>query len=247
MDTSMDKFRGDKVLVIIPAFNEEKNISNVVHSIKSGMQSEMHNVDILVIDDGSIDKTSILAKNAGAKVIKLPFNLGIGSAMQTGYIYAKENNYDVAVQLDGDGQHDPKYLPSIITPILNGTADMVIGSRYVNQSEYKSKALRRAGMLFFSGLVTLLTGNRIKDTTSGFRAINKKVIDYFSHKYPSDYPEVDVLIRLHKKNFKILEIPVEMKARQGGVSSITPLRSVYYMIKVSLVLLINSIRPGSIS
>ncbi len=243
MDTSVDKLIRNNILVIIPAFNEEKNISKVVHSVKS----EMHNVDIVVIDDGSIDNTPVLAKKAGAKVIKLPFNLGIGSAMQTGYIYAKENNYNIAVQLDGDGQHDAKYLSSIISPVLNGTADMVIGSRYVNQTAYKSKALRRAGMLFFSGLVTLLTGNPIKDTTSGFRAINRKVIDYFSQKYPTDYPEVDVLIRLHKKNFKILEIPVEMKARQGGVSSITPIRSIYYMIKVSLVLLINSIRPGSIS
>ncbi|MDP4180102.1 MAG: glycosyltransferase family 2 protein [Bacillota bacterium] len=235
--------KSKKILVIIPAYNEEKSISKVIKSLfDSG-----HKVDLVVVDDGSKDKTSIIAKESGAKVLKLPFNLGIGGAMQTGYLYAKKNNYDVAIQLDGDGQHDPLYLGDLITPLLDGRSDMIIGSRYVAKTEYQSNVSRRIGMIFFSTLVTLLTGNPIKDTTSGFRAVNRKIIDYFADNYPSDYPEVDVLIRLHKKKFKVMEVPVEMKERQGGTSSITPLKSIYYVIKVSIVLLINSIRTGALS
>jgi len=232
-----------KILVIVPAFNEEKSISKVIRSLyESG-----HNVDMVVVDDGSYDNTSKVAEKNGVKVLKLPYNLGIGGAVQTGYLYAKENNYDIAIQLDGDGQHDPAYIGDLIAPLLSGRADMVIGSRYVKKTGYTSKLSRRIGMLFFSGLITLLTGNPIKDTTSGFRAVNRNILEYFADNYPSDYPEVDVLVRLHKKKFKVMEIPVEMKERQGGTSSITPLRSVYYMIKVSIVLLINSIRSGALS
>jgi glycosyltransferase involved in cell wall biosynthesis len=235
--------RNKKILVIVPAFNEEKSISKVI----SNLFDSGYNVDLVVVDDGSYDNTSKIAEDNGVKVLKLPYNLGIGGAVQTGYLYAKENSYDIAIQLDGDGQHDPSYIGDLITPLIEGRADMVIGSRYVKKTCYNSKLARRLGMVFFSGLVTLLTRNSIKDTTSGFRAVNRKVLEYFAINYPSDYPEVDVLIRLHKKKFKVSEIPVEMKERQGGVSSITPIKSAYYMIKVSMVLLINSIRSGALS
>lgn len=232
-----------KILVIVPAFNEEKSISKVINNLfNSG-----HNIDLVVVDDGSYDHTSKIAEDNGVKVLKLPYNLGIGGAVQTGYLYAKMNNYDIAIQLDGDGQHDPTYIGDLIAPLLDGRADMVIGSRYVKKTGYNSKLSRRIGMVFFSGLVTLLTRNPIKDTTSGFRAVNRKILEYFADKYPTDYPEVDVLIRLHKKGFKVMEIPVEMNERQGGTSSITPFKSAYYMIKVSIVLLINSIRSGTLS
>lgn len=236
-------FTNKKVLVIIPAYNEEKNISKVIRNINEANAD----VDVVVVNDGSADRTVEVAKNEGAKVLSLPYNLGIGGAMQTGYLYAKENNYDVAIQLDGDGQHDPVYIKTLVEPVVQGLCDMAIGSRYVKKSNYKSSVTRRMGMVFFSRLIWLLTGKRITDTTSGFRAVNKNIIGYFAQNYPSDYPEVDVLIRLHKKKFKVMEVPVEMKERQGGTSSITPVKSVYYMIKVSMVLLINSLRSGAMS
>ncbi|MDP4091892.1 MAG: glycosyltransferase family 2 protein [Bacillota bacterium] len=232
----MDK---PKILVIIPAYNEEKSIHTVIRKLK--LHSD---IDILVVDDGSVDMTFKKAALEGVKVVRLPFNLGIGGAMQTGYMYARDNGYDIAIQVDADGQHDPVYLNELIKPLTEKKCDMVIGSRYVAQTAYKSPISRRAGMIFFSWLVHLLTGNTIKDTTSGFRAVNRGIIEYFAENYPTDYPEVDVLVRLHKKSFKMCEIPVEMKERQGGKSSITPLKSLYYMIKVSLALFINSLRSG---
>jgi glycosyltransferase involved in cell wall biosynthesis len=227
-----------KVLAIIPAYNEETSVGVVVRSIMSNIPE----ADVLVVNDGSGDSTSAKALEAGAAVINLPFNLGIGGAVQTGYLYARRNGYDIAVQVDGDGQHDPRYIKKIIEPLESGHADMVIGSRYVCETSYKSSFSRRTGMIFFSTLVSMLTGQRVKDTTSGFRAVNRKLIDYFSDHYPTDYPEVDVLVRLHKKNFRIAELPVEMQERKGGKSSITPVRSIYYMIKVSLSLLIGAMR-----
>ncbi|MCX7841843.1 MAG: glycosyltransferase family 2 protein [Clostridia bacterium] len=231
-----------KVLVIIPAYNEEKSIGAVISAIK-----EQNGIDVVVINDGSKDCTGKVAANHGARVISLPFNLGIGGAMQTGYMFARDNNYDVAVQVDADGQHNPLYVSRIIEKLNETGCDMVIGSRYVEETSYKSSAARRVGMVFFSWLVFVLTGLRVKDTTSGFRAVNRRVIEYFSESYPVDYPEVDVLVRLHKKGFKVCEEPVEMHERQGGKSSITPLKSIYYMVKVSIALLINSLRSGEIS
>ena len=231
-----------KILVIIPAYNEEKSIGDVIVKIlrHSG-------ADGVVVNDGAGDATAEAALSKGVRVINLPFNLGIGGAMQTGYRFARDNGYDVALQVDGDGQHDPRYIGSLVERLNEAGCDMVIGSRYIEETAYRSSFSRRTGMIFFSWLVMMLTGKRIKDTTSGFRAVNRKVIEYFADSYPTDYPEVDVLVRLHKRGFRVSEIPVEMLERQGGASSITPLRSVYYLIKVSLALLINSIRSGEIS
>jgi glycosyltransferase involved in cell wall biosynthesis len=229
-----------KILVIIPAYNEEESIAAVISQVRH------HRPDsgIVVINDGSTDFTAQRASEAGAAVIDLPFNLGIGGAMQTGYLYAFKNKYEIAIQVDGDGQHDPSYINKLLEPIFQGKADMVIGSRYIQETAYRSSFCRRSGMIFFSALVNLLTGKKIKDTTSGFRAVNKKVIKYFSEHYPTDYPEVDVLVKLHRKKFKVVELPVEMYTRKGGRSSITPVRSLYYLLKVSLSILIESLRSA---
>ncbi|HEX9062028.1 MAG TPA: glycosyltransferase family 2 protein [Clostridia bacterium] len=233
---------GKKVLVIIPAYNEEKNVGNVIRKIKKDA-----NADIVVINDGSKDKTASAARDAGVRVIDLPFNLGIGGAMQTGYRFAKENGYEAAVQVDADGQHDPAFINFLVDKLDETGCSMIIGSRYVAETSYKSSVSRRIGMIFFSWLVQVLTGWKVKDTTSGFRVVDRKVIEYFAQSYPADYPEVDVLVRLHKKGFTVCEVPVEMQERQGGKSSITPVKSIYYMVKVSLALLINSLRSGEIS
>lgn len=227
-----------KFLAIVPAFNEEKSIGMVVARIKL----QIPKVDVVVINDGSIDSTSIRAVASGAVVIDLPFNLGIGGAMQTGYLYAKQNDYDIAVQVDGDGQHDPSYIGNLIEPVEKGLTDMAIGSRYITGTSYQSTLFRRMGMIFFSSLVKVLTGCKVKDTTSGFRAINRKIIDYFAERYPVDYPEVDVLIKLFRRKYRIVEVPVEMNQRHSGKSSITPIRSIYYIIKVSLSLLMGTLR-----
>lgn len=229
-----------KILTIIPAYNEENTIGEVIQQVKNNFPS----ADILVINDGSRDDTLIRAQRAGAIVADLPFNLGIGGAMQVGFLYAKREGYDIAVQVDGDGQHDPFYIRKLVEPIEKDIADVVIGSRYISKSSYKSSVLRRAGMILLSNLVSMLVRQKLKDTTSGFRAVNGKVIDYFSENYPVDYPEVDVLVRLYKRNIRIIELPVEMLNRQSGISSITPLRSVYYMLKVSLSVIIGSVRTN---
>lgn len=227
-----------KVLAIIPAYNEEGSIPEVIRRIRVNLPK----ADIVVVNDGSKDNTSIKAAAAGAKVLDLPFNLGIGGAMQTGFLYAKSNNYDIAVQIDGDGQHNPEYASELIEPLVQGKADMVIGSRFIAETCYRPSLTRKAGMVFFSSLVETLTGRRVKDTTSGFRAANRKTINYFSDHYPTDYPEVDVLVKLYKKKFKVIEVPVEMSSRKTGKSSITPFRSFYYMIKVTVALLIGSLK-----
>ncbi len=227
-----------KTLIIIPAYNEERTNAGVVQRININVPE----ANILVVNDGSKDNTSLEASNAGADVISLPYNLGIGGAMQTGYLYARNNGYDIAVQVDADGQHDPFYINNLLEPLKNNMADVVVGSRYISKTNYRSSLIRRAGMVFFSILVSFLTNQKFKDTTSGFRAVNKKVIAYFADYYPTDYPEVDVLVKLKKKKFTIVELPVQMQERQGGKSSITALRSVYYMIKVSLSLLIGSLK-----
>ena len=226
------------ILVLIPAYNEEKSVASVISQVRHYVPG----ADILVINDGSTDATSEKAVGAGAMVVNLPYNLGIGGAMQTGYLYAKYHCYDIAIQVDADNQHDPSYIHKLIQPIIDNSADMVIGSRYIKETVYKSSAARRTGMVFFTILIKLLTDKWIKDTTSGYRAVNKNIISFFALNYPVDYPEVDVLVKLYRKKFRIMELPVEMKARKTGRSSITPIRSVYYMIKVTLSLVIETIK-----
>ncbi|RCX19202.1 hypothetical protein DFP94_105219 [Fontibacillus phaseoli] len=225
-----------KTLIIIPAYNEEGSIATVIRDI------HLHapEADVIVINDGSTDRTEQLAEQAGAKVLTLPYNVGIGGGMQTGYLYAQRMGYDIAVQMDADGQHPAKELPKLIAKAADN--DLVIGSRYVETTSYRSSRLRRIGMLFFSGLVSLVTGQHFTDTTSGFRAAGRKVIELYADYYPIDYPEVESIVYLKRKGCRIAEVATEMHDRQAGKSSITPWKSVYYMIKVTLAVLMSAIR-----
>ncbi|TJY40871.1 glycosyltransferase family 2 protein [Cohnella pontilimi] len=226
------------VCIIIPAYNEERSIFQVIRRIL-----QLHpDFTVLVVNDGSSDRTEQVAKSAGAHVITLPQNLGIGGAVQTGYRYAAARGYDAAVQVDADGQHKPEELDKVLEPIRLGEADMVVGSRFVERTGYRSSAGRRTGIVILSSLVTLFARQPLKDVTSGFRAINRKVIEMFAEDYSTDYPEVDSLILVKKEKFRIKEVPVEMEQRQSGRSSITSLKSVYYMVKVSLSIMMKSFR-----
>lgn len=224
-----------KIMVAIPAYNEEKNIFSVVNAVKNNNPE----VDVVVINDGSRDCTELEAQKAGAFVINLPQNLGIGGAVQTGYIYASRRGYDAVIQIDGDGQHNPKDLSRLIDSIAKDEADMVIGSRFVKKTDYESSKMRKLGINFFSKLVSLVCGRDFFDTTSGYRAVNKKVIELFSRYYPRDYPEVETIVYASRMGIRIKEIPVNMDKRQGGSSSITPLKSIYYMIKVTCAVLLQ--------
>lgn len=228
-----------KTLIIIPAYNEEASIGNVIHSIK-----QTHpNIDIVVINDGSKDHTAEMAERSGqAHVISLPLNVGIGGAMQTGYMYAAKHDYDVAVQMDADGQHDPQYLIALLAGIASGEADCMIGSRFIEKTAYRSSLSRRTGILFFSWLLTLVTKKRFTDPTSGFRAVNRNVIRVFANYYPDDYPEVETIVLLERLGFRVKETSVLMHSRESGASSITPLKSIYYMVKVSLAVVMTLIR-----
>lgn len=228
-----------KILVIIPAYNEEQSLPKVI----GGLQ-KFHGIDIMVVNDGSKDGTSSAARRAGAGVIDLPFNLGIGGAVQTGYLFAYKNGYDAAVQVDADGQHNPGDLLKIVGPVISGEADMVVGSRYVESTGYKTPLARKMGMLIFSIVVSLANGQPVHDTTSGYRAVNRRVIEFFVDNYPTDYPEVEALVLLKKNGFSIKEVPVAMAHREHGESSITPLKSVYYMIKVLLAIFMNLLRTS---
>lgn len=235
-----------KVLVVIPAYNEEKNILKTVNNI---MNTKIKGVtlDYVVINDCSRDNTKQVLIDNKINFIDLPFNLGIGGAVQTGYKYAYYNNYDIAIQFDGDGQHDAAYLKDLIDEIRKGN-DIVIGSRFVSElSTFKSTKLRRIGINFLSWLIEFVTGKKIYDPTSGFRAINKNVIKLFANNYPIDYPEPDTIVTVIKKGYNVSEIPVKMNKRENGKSSINPIKSVYYMIKVSLAIIIaaTSVKKGN--
>lgn len=228
-------------LVIIPALNEERSVGDVIRSILAAAPE----VDIVVISDGSTDRTGAVAAAAGAQVIELPVNLGIGGAMQTGYHYAYAHNYAYAIQIDADGQHDPNDLPRLLAEARRGEADMILGSRYVEKTSYKSSRSRRAGMIILALLIRFAVGYPIKDTTSGYRVVNRKTIALFSQYYPYDYPEVEVLVLLHRHRMLVREVAVEMKDRQAGSSSITMFKSGYYMLKVSLAVILEMLRGRS--
>lgn len=228
-----------KVLVIIPAYNEEKNIVKTVNQLKN-TKLKGHTLDYVVINDGSSDNTKNVCIENNINFIDLPFNLGIGGAVQTGYKYASYNDYDIAIQFDGDGQHDASYIKDLVKEIEEGY-NVVIGSRFVSElSEFKSTKIRRVGINFLSWLIKVMTSIKIYDPTSGFRAVDRKVIKLFADNYPIDYPEPDTIVTVIKKGYKVNEIPVKMNRRENGKSSINPLKSIYYMIKVSLAIIIAS-------
>ncbi len=224
-----------KTLVIIPAFNEEGSIGKVVEGVKTHLPQ----VDALVVNDGSTDLTSEIAKAKGATVLDLPFNLGIGGAMQAGYKYAYEKGYDSAVQVDGDGQHDPKEIPKLLRTLGETNVDVAMGSRFIGDSDYKASAMRRVGILVLSKAVSVIVGEKLTDPTSGFRAANRRAIQLFSVNYPQDYPEPEAIVLLHQCRLKMKEIPVRINQRYSGESSITKLRSIYYMVKVLLAIFVD--------
>lgn len=226
------------ILIIIPAYNEEDNICSVIASVVQ----EAPFADVMVINDGSSDNTLAIVKERNIPYINLPYNMGIGTAVQTGYKYATNKWYDIAIQVDGDGQHDVSYVKSLVEPILAGEAQVVIGSRYINRSGFQSTFWRRIGIRYLSWLISLTTGQKATDPTSGFRAVSREVIALFAKRYPPDYPEPEAIVMVARKGFVIKEIPVEMKERALGKSSINPLSAIYYMIKVSLAILIDKIR-----
>ena len=223
-----------KTLVIIPAYNEQENILNTIADIRTHCPE----VDYLVINDCSRDNTERLLRDNGANYVSLPCNLGIGGGVQTGYRYADERGYEIAIQFDGDGQHDARYLRDLIAPIEAGTADIAIGSRFIKREGFQSTGLRRMGIGFLSGLIKLLCGIHVSDVTSGMRAVNRRFIEEYAKSYAQDYPEPEAIIAASVRGARIVEVPVEMRERQGGRSSINPLRSIYYMIKVSLALIL---------
>ncbi len=232
-----DKGKAPRVLVAIPAYGEEKSIGGIVSSIRRTLP-----YDVVVVNDGSLDGTAAAARDAGAVTLDLPCNLGIGGAIQTAYQFARDLGYDALVRVDADGQHEVGDIPIVLDPVLRGDADAVIGSRFLGEKKYKISIPRIFGIRFFRWLVRWNTGYRVTDPTSGFFAINRRLIDFYSHHYPSDYPEVDAYIIMHRLKAKTMEVPVRMYERAEGKSSITTFRAVYYMVKVTLSFFINRIR-----
>lgn len=224
-----------RTLVIIPAYNEEGSVGKVVEEVRHNLPQ----ADIVIVNDGSRDLTSIKARSYEATVLDLPFNLGIGGAMQAGYKYAFEKGYDIAIQVDADGQHDPKEIPKLLHALTEEKVDMVIGSRFLGVSEFKSSLMRRIGISIFSRVISTIAKQKITDPTSGFRAVNRKAIQLFASNYPQDYPEPEAVVLLHQCGLKMRETPVVMSKRYSGESSITKIRSVYYVIKVLLAIFVD--------
>ena len=234
--------KSEKTLIIIPAHNEEKSLPKVIKALETFSPD----ADVLVVNDASKDKTSETARNTPSslkiEVLDLPYNLGIGGAMQTGFKYARDNEYDVAMQIDGDGQHPAKFIKDIKNGVLKEGADMVVGGRFISKKGFKGAFLRRLGIRYFSLLIRLFTGIEVKDTTSGFRAFSSKAIKAFSEYYPHDYPEVESFVVLKKLRFTAMEKPVIMKRRQHGTSTINWIDGIHYMIRVSLGVVVSSLR-----
>jgi glycosyltransferase involved in cell wall biosynthesis len=228
-----------RVIAVVPAHDE----ANAIGPVVAGILALQPRFDVVVVDDGSTDATAAIASEHGAAVVRLPFNLGIGAAVQTGFQYALAQGYELAVRLDGDGQHDPHELPKLLGPVERGEADIVTGSRFTGDGgRYRPPLARRAGIAWFARLVSLLTRQRVTDTTSGFQALNRKGIELFAGDYPTDYPEVEATLLVLKNRLRLVEVSVQMREREHGRSSITFVRSVYYMLKVTLALFVAMFR-----
>jgi glycosyltransferase involved in cell wall biosynthesis len=227
-----------RVLIIIPAWNEEASITSVIQEI----QGELPGVDILVVDDGSADHTSSVAEAAGAMVATLPYNLGVGGAMRTGYRYAALNGYDVAVQVDADGQHDPRYVPKLIDALND--ANMVIGSRFAGMGEYRVRGPRQWAMVVLSLVLSRVARTKLTDTTSGFKAVDRSLIEMFAKWYPAEYlgDTIEALVRAARSKHRIAQVPVTMRARQAGTPSASPIKATLYLFRASFILILALIR-----
>ena len=229
----------DRLVAVVPAWNEAGAIGGVVDEIRAFDPR----IDVVVVDDASTDDTVEVARAHGAKVLALPFNVGIGGAVQTGFRYARDEGYEVAVRLDGDGQHAADELGKLLAPIRAGDADLVIGSRFVDPAgTYRPPFARRMGIRVFARLVSLLGGQKVTDTTSGFSALDRTAIELFATEYPHDYPEVESTLVALRSGLRLVQVQVDMRERQAGTSSITFVRSLYYIVKVMLALLVASLR-----
>jgi glycosyltransferase involved in cell wall biosynthesis len=225
-------------IAIVPAHNEEASLGSLLAEIRRAEPD----LAVVVINDGSTDATERVAAAAGVPAVNLPFNVGIGGTVQTGYQYALEHGFEIAIQVDGDGQHDPTEIGRVLEPIFDGRADLVVGTRFVSGGGYRGTRVRRVGIHIFARVVSLMVGQRVSDTTSGFRAVNRKALRLFAREYPHDYPEVESIVLLSRNGLRMLEVPVRMRVRETGASSITALRAAYYMIKVLLALFIGLFR-----
>lgn len=231
-----------RILAVVPAYNEQEAIGAVVAELKALAEP----VDVLVVDDGSSDETAARARAAGARVCTLPCNMGIGVAVQTGFMYAVRHGYAMACQFDGDGQHVAGEIAHLTVPILSGEADVVIGSRFLGVRSHRPPLLRRIGILWLRGLIGLLTGARLTDVTSGFRAYGARAVSFLAEHYPAQFPEPESIVALRRHGFRITEVPVQMRDREHGRSSIGPVKSFWYAVRVSLGVVVTSIRARAL-
>jgi glycosyltransferase involved in cell wall biosynthesis len=225
-------------IAIVPALNEQDAIGRVVDELRAVDPG----LDVVVVSDGSVDRTAVVAAAHGAHVVRLPFNLGIGGAVQTGFQYAAANGYELAVRCDGDGQHIPSELSKVLAPVLAGEADIAVGSRFAGGQGYRSSATRRIGIRLLALIVSAIAKQRVTDTTSGFQALNRRALELFAADYPHDYPEVEGMVMTIRHQLRLREVPVQMREREHGSSSITALRSIYYMAKVLVALFVGLFR-----
>jgi glycosyltransferase involved in cell wall biosynthesis len=227
-----------KRVAIVPAYNEERNLGRVIDELRALDPG----LDVVVVSDGSTDGTVALAVARGAHVVALPYNLGIGGAVQTGFRYAWDEGYALAVRLDGDGQHDPAELRALVAPVVSGEADLAVGSRFVSGGGYRSSAARRVGIRILARVVSWIAHQRLTDTTSGFQAANRRAIGVYAADLPHDYPEVEGIVMAIKHRIRLVEVPVTMREREHGRSSIGALASIYYMVKILLALFVDLFR-----
>jgi glycosyltransferase involved in cell wall biosynthesis len=238
----LPEFADFRRIAIVPAYNEERNIGRVLEELREFDPG----LDVVVISDGSVDRTADVAAELGAHVLRLPFNLGIGGAVQTGFRFAAENGYELAVRCDGDGQHIPSELSHVLGPVLAGEADICVGSRFAGGAGYRSSATRRIGIRVLALVVSAIAGQRVTDTTSGFQALDRRALELFAADYPHDYPEVEGMVMTIKHQLRLSEVPVQMREREHGRSSITAVRSIYYMAKVLVALFVGLFRRSAV-
>ena len=233
-----------RILVVVPAYNESDSIGRVIGRLTDWAKGSDLSLDYVIVNDGSSDNTREVIEKLALSAIHLPVNLGIGGAVQTGFLYAEQEGYDIAIQMDGDGQHPPEYIGDLVDPILNGKADMVIGSRFLTGEGFQTSSMRRFGIRWLCLAIRMAAGKTVTDATSGFRAVNQRGIRLFSKQYAKDYPEPEGIVQAVKNGLRVMEVPVKMEAREAGESSIKTFSSIYYMIKVTLAILIRGMEKA---